>query len=323
MTRRVAPPLAAAALAACALVGAGSACAAAAAAGTREIVLRDAAAVGTDTVTLGDVAVLAAPEAGRLAALPLAPAPRVGQALLLARARVQAALPVGWHVAGAAAVRVERLGQDVAAASLCEVALEGVRARLEAAARGAQAQLACLDARVPPLRVPAGVLALQADTPVFELVDGAQAVRVAVRIDGRLERAVSVPLRLDLDIARWCAAAPLAEGTALAAESFGRCRRPVRHAQELALDDQPLPPGRLRRALHAGEALAAADVSLPQEALAGDPVTVRVRNGAFELESAGVLVQSARIGARVHVRTGAATAPVVGTLIDRRVVELE
>ena len=290
------------------------------------VVLRDAAAVADGKVTLGDVADLAAPDsmqADRLAALLVAPAPQVGQVLVLARSQVQAALPAGWRVAGAAAVRVERSTQDIVPARLCEVALAGARARLEAAAPELPAGIACLDDHLPPLRVPAGVLSMHADTPGFALVDGAQGLRVEVRIDGRLERAVSVPLRLELEVVRWCATAPLPEGTPLDAESFGLCRRPVRHAEELALDQEPLPAGRLRRAMHAGQALASADVSLQQEALAGDQVTVRLRNGAFELESAGVLVQSARVGSRVHVRTRAAAAPVAGTLIDRRVVILE
>jgi len=298
-----------------ALAGPGDACA-----GARELALRGTATVAAGTVTLGDVAVT---DDASLVARPVAPAPRVGQALTLTRAQVLAALPAGWHASGAAAVRVERAAQDVAAAQLCGVALAGAGTRLEAAAPGARAAVTCLDARLPPLRVPAGTLAMQADEPSLAIVDGAQALRVEIRIDGRLERSVGVPLRIDLGVTRWCAAAALAEGTPLAAASFERCDRPVRHAEELAWVRQPLPAGRLRRALRAGDPLADADVSAPEEALAGDAVTVRLRNGAFELESAGVLVQSARIGARVHVRTAASAQPVAGTLTDRRVVELE
>ena len=292
-------------------------------AGARDVALRGAASVAGDTVTLGDVAALDGADAGALAALPVAPAPHVGQPVLLTRAQVQAALPAGWRAIGAATVRVERAAQDVAAAQLCDAALAAARARIAAAAPAARAGVTCLDARVPALRVPAGALALRADAPAFAPVDGALALRVEVRIDGRVERSVGVPLRVDLGTTRWCAGAPLPEGTPLSAASFVRCERPVRHAEDLALGDQPLPAGRLRRALHAGDALVVADVAAPEEALAGDPVTVRLRDGAFELESAGVLVQSGRIGARVHVRTAAGAPPVVGTLTDRRVVELE
>ena len=301
-----------------ALLGAGDACAAA-----REIALRDAATVAGDVVTIGDVAARDVALDAAVAALPVAPAPRVGQRVVLTRAQVQAALPAGWRAVGGATLRVARAAQDVAAAPLCDAALAGARARLDAAAPGARAGVTCLDARVPPLRVPAGALALQPDTPAFAPVDGAQALRVDVRIDGRLERSVSVPLRVDLAVPRWCASAALPQGSPLAAASFVRCDRPVRRADDLALGGQPLPAGRLQRALHAGEVLVAADVAAPEEALAGDPVTVRLHDGAFELESAGVLVQSARVGARVHVRTAASAAPVVGTLTDRRVVELE
>lgn len=301
-----------------ALVGAGDACA-----GAREVALRPAASVAGDRVTLGDVAVLEGADAAGLAALPVAPAPRVGQVLALARSQVQAALPAGWRAVGVASVRVQRAEQDVAAARLCDVALAGARERLSTAAPGTRADVACLDARVPPLRVPAGALALRADAAVFAVADGAQALRVEVRIDGRVERGVSVPLRVDLSGTRWCANAALPEGTPLSAASFARCERPVRRADELALSAQPLPAGRLRRALRAGDALVDADVAAPDEALAGDPVTVRLRDGALELESAGVLVQAARIGARVYVRTAASATPVVGTLTDRRVVELE
>jgi flagella basal body P-ring formation protein FlgA len=299
------------------------ACAGGAWAGAREAVLRGTASVAGDKVVVGDVAMLQGADADAIAARPVAAAPPVGQVLLLTRAQVRAALPADWHASGAAAVRVERAAQDVAVAQLCEAAIAAARARIASAAPVARAGVTCLDARVPPLRVPAGALALQADAPAFAPVDGAQALRVDVRIDGRVERSVGVPLRVDLGVARWCAAAPLAEGTPLAAASFARCERPVRHVEDLALGDQPLPAGRLRRALHAGDAIVGADIAAPEEALAGDAVTVRLRDGAFELESTGVLVQSARVGARVHVRTAANAAPVMGTLTDRRVVELE
>jgi flagella basal body P-ring formation protein FlgA len=292
-------------------------------AGARDVALRATASVTNDTVTVGDVIAADGADTGAVAALPIGPAPRVGQPLALTRAQVQAALPAGWRVVGGASVRVERAAQDIAAAPLCDAALAAARARLDAAAPGARASVTCLDAHVPALRVPAGALALQADASAFSPVEGAQALRVDVRIAGRVERSVGVPLRVALSTARWCANAALAEGTPLAAASFARCERPVRHAEDLALGGQPLPAGRLQRALRAGDALVAADVAAPEQALAGDPVTVRLRDGAFELESAGVLVQSARVGARVHVRTAASPAPVVGTLTDRRVVELE
>lgn len=301
-----------------ALVGAGGAWA-----GARDLALRGTASVAGEVVTVGDVAVPDGAGAAAVAALPVAPAPRVGQPLVLARAQVQAALPAGWRVFGGATVRVERAAQDLAAARLCDAALAAARARLDAAAPGARARVTCRDARVPALRAPAGALELRPDAAAFAPVDGAQALRVELRVDGRLERSIGVPLRVDLSVARWCANAPLPEGTPLAAASFARCERPVRHAGELDLAGQPLPAGRLQRALRAGDALAAADVAALDEALAGDPVTVRLRDGAFELESAGVLVQSARVGARVHVRTATSAAPVVGTLTDRRVVELE
>ena len=288
-----------------------------------EIALRATASVSADVVTLGDVARLDSQRDAGLAARPVANAPRVGQVLVLERAQVDAALPAGWHAVGAAVVHVERATQDVAAERLCEEALAGARARLASVAPSAHAGITCLDARLPTLRLPAGALALRTDASAFEPVSGMGVLRVEILVSGRLQRSVGVPLRVDLDIGRWCASAALPEGTPLGAASFARCERPVHHARDLALASQPLPEGRLRRALRAGDVLAAADVSAPDEALAGDPVTVRLHGGGIELESAGVLVQSARIGARVHVRTAATATPVVGNLTDRSVVELE
>jgi flagella basal body P-ring formation protein FlgA len=65
------------------------------------------------------------------------------------------------------------------------------------------------------------------------------------------------------------------------------------------------------------------DIAAPDAALAGDPVDVHYRNGAFELEAPGELEQDARVGQEVRVRVSQASRPAIGRLVAPHIVELE
>lgn len=311
-------------LAAAALVA--TSCAQAAAAARPVAELRVQAEVSADTILVGDVAALqgvSAQEGQRLARLALGPAPRTGQVGRVNRAQLLAALPAGWAVEGAAAAKVVRAAQPLDGDRLCAVAVAAAEPRLDSLGPAIHHALDCAADNSRPIDVPQGPLALSADLSHLQLVDGPQRANVDVMVAGRAERSVAVTLKLSLQAQQWCARTPVASGQVLQPSSFDGCLVPVRHPAQLDTAGAPLPAGRMRRALHAGDVLAAADVAGIDTALAGDAVEVRYRVGGFELESRGALLQDARVGDPVRVRLSQATQPVIGHLASGRLVELE
>ena len=288
--------------------------------------LRAQASATSDVVRVGDVAELrgvSAQEVQRLSRRVVAAAPRTGQVVRINRAQLLAALPAGWIAEGAALATVARAVQSLDRARLCGVAVAAVQARFETYGPAVRKAVDCLFEGGESVEVPAGEVSLSADVSHLRLVDGPQRMDVDVGIADHPERAVSVTLKLSLLAQQWCAHAPVAAGEGLAPAAFARCLVPVRHPAEWETAETPLPAGRSRRALHAGDVLSAADVAASDSALAGDAVVVRYRAGGFELESRGLLVQDARVGDPVRVRLGEATQPVVGHLAGERLVELE
>ena len=311
------------------LAGAGAAmavCAQAAGASAPAAELRAQAEVPGDAIVVGDVADLhgvSAQDERRLASLVLAAAPRAGQVSRINRAQLLAALPAGWIAEGAAVAKVTRAVQALGGDRLCAVAVAAARSRLEAYGPAVKRAVDCVVEGGGAIDVPAGAQALSADLSRLQLVDGPQRANVDVAVGGRPERAVAVTLKLSLLAQQWCARVPVAAGEALEPAAFAGCLVPVRHAAQLETAGAPLPVGRLRRALHADDVLAAADVVGSDGALAGDTVVVRYRVGGFELESRGALAQDARVGDPVRVRISQATQPVIGHLAAERLVELE
>lgn len=290
------------------------------------LALRAQAVAERESVTVGDVAELSGIEPGereQLARRIVAAAPRVGQESVIGRFQVLAVLPAGWSGGGAPAVTVRRATQVLGPDALCAAALAAAGPRLDPLGPAIEHAVECRRDAIEPVEVPAGALALRADPAQLRLVDGPQRLDVRVDVGGRGERVVPVALALSLHATQWCARAPLPEGTDLAPDAFAACHVPVRHAAQLATAGATLPTGRLRRALHADELLAAADIAAADAALAGDPVTVRLHSGMFALESRGALVQDARVGDQVRVRVSRAAEPLVGRLTGRGLVELE
>ena len=303
-----------------------AACAQAAAASGPAAELRAQAEVPGDTIRVRDVAVLqggSVQERERVALLAVGPAPRVGQIARINRAQLLAALPAGWLADGAAVAKVTRAVQPLDGDSLCAVAVAAAMARLQAAGPAVRHAVDCEANGGGSIEVPQGALALSADLSRLQLVDGPQRASVDLAVAGRPQRSVAVTLKLSLMAEQWCARTPVAAGQALEASAFARCLVAVRHPAQLDTAGAPLPGGRTRRALRAGDSLSATDVAGEGAALAGDTVDVRYRVAGFELESRGALLQDARVGDPVRVRISQATQPVLGHLTGERLVELE
>ena len=301
-----------------------AACALAAAAPMAE--LRAHAEATGDVLEVGDVADLhdvSPDEARRVAHRVVAAAPLAGVVARVNRAQLRAALPAGWGISGAAVAEAVRATQELDAEQLCATALAAAQVRLDALPAALERNVGCVSGPGRALRVPAGARAISADVSKLAMVDGPQRVDVEVGAPDHAARAVGVTLRLALRAPQWCARAPMAAGESLASAGFARCVVPVRHAAQVDTAGAPLPEGRLRRALHAGDVLAANDVAGDDVALAGDPIVVHYRAGIVELESRGTLLADARVGDQVRVRIGAAAQPAIGRLAGERLVELE
>jgi len=284
--------------------------------------------VASREVRLGDVLVVEGLEPGQTQP-PLdrviATAPMVGQTLRIDRARLREALAqTGWAAAaqwtGAAVVNVVRETRRVETEPLCRSAIEALRAAATPLPEGGQLELQCAGGVQPPA-LPVGALVLQVLQPTRP-VDGLQDVALELRVDGLPQRVVKVPVRAQLTAPQWCAREGVAAGQALAAQHFNTCRQPLRHAAQWQFAGQPLPAGRLKRALRAGEPLQAGDVLDAGLQLRGDSVTVVYRSSGLTLESPARLTQDARIGDSVSVQLQGANQALSGRLVAAHLVEV-
>lgn len=292
-----------------------------------QLTLRAQALATSHELRLGDLVTVDAlpPEqAKQLANVRLGIAPALGQVLEIERGTVQrlaAAAGVGVALDGAPIVKVRREAQQVEAATLCDAALTGLRRHAASQLVGLDFSAECVNG-LGATEVGSGQLTVQARTSEADILDGRRQVAVELGVGGRVERTVRVPVDVSLQAMQWCAKESIAAGESMLASHFSACRRPVRSATQARQAGQPLPAGRLRRALRAGDLLAMADVADVETQMRGDAVSVMYRAGTLAVESRGELSQDARVGdvVRVHLRTG---EWVTGRLAAARQVEIE
>jgi len=300
-------------------------------AGPRPVLeLRDEAVAAHAEVQLGELAVLRGlpdEEARRLMSLPIAPAPRPGQLAMLKQRQVLRVVRdhsnLAWFTAGVPAVKVRRATQDLSWTRLCEVASASFQARLSNLPSGAQGELHCSSDKLPPMQLPSGSVDLRVRDGDAPLADGVHDSVVDVLVDGRAERAARVMFQLSLQAPQWCAQSAQPAGVAINAETFAICMARVPRPEQLTGVGLPMPVGRLKRAMHAGEPLRADDIMPFGAALSGEAVTVRYRAGSLELQSPGVLARDARPGEQAWVRLPQGGQPVAGRLVAAHVVEME
>lgn len=211
--------------------------------------------------------------------------------------------------------------QRIAMPSLCEPAREAVLEAVGALPAGARVEVRC-EAGPAAIDVPAGRLQVVAQR-IGRPLDGPHDVTLELRVDDRPQRHVRLPVRVTLEAPQWCAQDALAAGQPVAPRQFAPCLRPLRHADQWQLAGQPLPAGRLKRALRAGDALLPRDVADGDLRLRGDTVTVVLRAGGITLESSGRLGQDARVGDTVSVHLPGSAQSVSGRLAAAQLVEVE
>lgn len=290
-----------------------------------QITLKQAVVLAHGSFTFGDVARLQGPaqRVRELAALPLGSTPRPGHALMLSRVQLERTLrgrgqgaELDWG--GEAAVRVEGAAQTLAGHHVAERARQALSAALQAAGRELQLQL--LDP-VPDLVLPFGPLLMQ-----VRALNPEQALRARVRVwvdvlvDGAVIRSQLVPFAV-----RVLEAVPVAR-RALERGQLLDCADLDTRTVDVAALSEPVARGacgaaaaplRLRRALAQGEALQADALQAMPDVVQGEPVRLRARSGAIEVESMALALRDGVVGQRVMVRPSAASAP-VAALVDGR-----
>ena len=262
--------------------------------------LREQVLIGQPRVQLADVAAITGDGAGRLQALDLGSAPRVGYVQRWTRTelaeliRRRGAGDVEWQ--GAQQVQLRTASRLVDAAAMLAEARQAMQAAFGA---GGLLQLT-------PLAQPVEVEA----PPDAHLVARPLAGRpLAPRMDVWLDlvwhdtvyRSVRVSLSVQAMRELYVARRDLAPGETVGASDFVRQQADAAQLGEaaaLALPDQ----WRMRHALRAGQALAASQVMLAGAVRRGEQVQVLWQDGALRIERAGTALADAAPGERVAVR---------------------
>jgi flagella basal body P-ring formation protein FlgA len=156
---------------------------------------------------------------------------------------------------------------------------------------------------VPAVTVPAGVVTLR---PRASSLDGPLAPRMLVwldvAVDGRLVRAVSVPVRVSAIRRVWTARSDLAAGTSLAEPMLALVEVDVTRAPgALVRPDLLARRTRLRHAVLAGQVLTNAMIEAMPEVVRGDWVNLRLDAGTVSVETRVQALQDGRLGQRVQI----------------------
>jgi flagella basal body P-ring formation protein FlgA len=192
-----------------------------------------------------------------------------------------------------------------------------------AAARGLSAQVQCAQARA--INVPTASLHWSlADEGGMVWRPGPARVVLRLQAEGARERDVGVPVTLSLASSAWVARHDLRAGdtvTAQALELRENHAWPVGHTPEPAATTAP--SGRARAPIKAGDAVRASQLTLPQQRLQGDAVTVAFRARNLTVEMPAVLVSHAQIGQPARVQLQGRRDTLQGVLVDGATVVVE
>jgi flagella basal body P-ring formation protein FlgA len=281
-------------------------------------------------VTLAEVAEIRADDpafGAALGAVRLGKSPRVGHAERLTAAEVQRLVraqvaPQFGHLgeriawAGARAVVL-----DIAAAPYDGAAI--VAAAIAHAARSLEgAQIRAAEA-APALLLPAGEVTLRArDAGPARRPYSRQVVRVDVLLDGEFYRSVVVPLLVSQPGHALVARRALSAGQLVVAEDFEARLLDLAALRGEAARSEDAAGRALARPLAAGEALLRGAVREPLAVNRGDVVTLRLKNGAVEVESRALALSSGGVGQTVQVKPAASDATLHAQVLSEGVVQL-
>lgn len=284
--------------------------------------LKAQAQVAGPRVQLQDLVQAASP----LPALDLGAAPLPGYSARLVRAELERALRARglqerYAVAGAEAVRIERSTQPADSAALVSAAQEHVRQHLESVLATEAAHAPRIELRplgtAPELLLPQGRVELRPQ-PLAPGLGPRSRMQAAVEVfvDGVFQRSVSVPIQVSVWMPALVATRALPAGAIPGCDSLAPQLVDVAALDSAAAGaDCTRLQGRLKRALPAGQALAAAWLQRPAAVTQGDNIALRLQQGAIELESRAVALADGEVGQRIDVRPSAAQQAVRAEII--------
>jgi flagella basal body P-ring formation protein FlgA len=286
------------------------------------LVLKEQATISGTAVTLADLAELP-PAAAPLGRIALAAAPMPAYPLRLTRQDVQALLrkygaggEVAWQ--GAQQVAVHRQVQSVPGSTLEESALDAVRPLVQAS--GAQPRLL---SRPDALAAPAGALRIQAralsNTDGLPM-GGETVVWLDVHVDGRLVRAVRVPVAFSLPGVVHRARRAVRAGEQLRADDWEAVAVDFAPPQAWRGDVRQLEGARAAAPLRQGQMLLKESLMQSGAVQAGDPVRIQLQDGAIRIESMGQAATSGRDGESIAVRVASAHALLKARVRDGQAV---
>lgn len=206
-----------------------------------------------------------------------------------------------------------------------------LRSRIAAAA--AEAILAALDHR--PARIEVDVVSVP---PVLAAEDEAVSFRVrplapsrlppsrlTIWIDvldrGRVVRSVPAAVRVRALDSGWVALADLPAGTALAPAAIAPALVDIAAGAAPVFPEDPA--GRtLRRAVRAGQYIAAGSIGDPFAVGVGQPIDIRLRTGGIEVLARGTALQDGRVGEEIPVRISSAEGRLRARVLSPEVAEV-
>lgn len=291
---------------------AGSVCVMAQAAGMTAA-LKPEVLLSSPRYTLADVATLhceGVPDCPSIGGLFIGTAPAIDakevlslDQLRLRLNKIQAGLVkrIAWR--GAAAVQIRTASQQVALDQLGEK----VSATLKAS-YGAEAEIA-VDLPESTLKLPVGAVSFGISRPDFPARDRLQ-IPVRVMVDGRFQRLLNVPVRMQLPRTVWVAARDIAAGTKLSCADWKRETLDTAKLPGLATQDVCQGAWRIRRAVAAGMPLTAVALETMPEVSQGEAVKLMARSGGIQIESQAIALADGRRGEVIAVRPAHATASI-------------
>jgi flagellar basal body P-ring formation protein FlgA len=308
------------------------------AAGLVRIELPTAVGVARSDVRLGEVASMATLDLKlleRLMALPLGPAPAVGQIVQVGRAQlirwiqVRTGLrreQVEWS--GANVTELRRSSGEIASAQITTVAGDTLRSWL--AGRSTRAEVT-ETAMSRDITVPLGKTILRARPISLDLpLTKRMVVWVDVWVEDRFVRTVPVGFDIVAYGSAYISSLDVPQGASIELSQLGVREveltdrvvplLPVAHKLSGAVDtDHVL---RLRRALPAGKPLTRIDVESPLAVARGDWVALSVHFGSIDLESSVEALQDGRVGQMVNVKPAKAEGTISARVIGPGRVEI-
>ncbi len=271
-----------------------------------DIELLPEATVSGELITLGEIARLspAGPKAEGYGAISLFRSPLPGGESVIGRDAVERYLAqhgtdlatVSWS--GAQSVRVLRPGVGIDQGRIREV-LEEYLANNRSALPPADVRFKSIS-ETKPFVLPAGSLEIEIIPDRPSLLD-ARRFTILYRVDGRLERNLSVRAELEAIAPVVVAARDLRRGQILTAADLLYADGDLAQLRDPVLDQRELVGTEMKRSLRQGSPVERSAVEIPPLVRRGELVTITASKGALTVTARGLAKQDGKMGEMIRV----------------------